>query len=191
VIVSKTALASLQRRVRGLHSLWQEAVDTMEVGHVNHYERPGVLPIAFTVHHATNIEDTSVQVLFRGVPPLWHEGGWAARTGVAIDDHGKERTVAEMEGQRIDDWRAYKEYVGVVHAATEAWLDSLDPSRLHDVLFEDVPPVFQKAYVARVVGDGPITLLDGIECWVFQHGIRHLGELEHARALVGLGGLTS
>jgi hypothetical protein len=54
-----------------------------------------------------------------------------------------------------------------------------------------VPPVFQKAYVARVVGGGPITILDGIECWIFQHGIRHLGECEHARALVGLGGMTS
>ena len=50
--------------------------------------------------------------------------------------------------------------------------------------------MFKKAYIARVVQD-QIRLVDAIECWVFQHGIRHMGELEHARALVGLGGMTS
>jgi hypothetical protein len=189
--MSKTALASIQRRVRGLHSLWIECADTMDAEQVNHYERPGVLPIAFTVHHMANIEDASVAVLFQGKAPIW-AGGWAERTGIAVDDHGKERTVAEMEAQRIGDWEAHKAYQREVFAATEAWLDELDPDRLHDELFGGVvPPMFQQAYVARVVGDGPITLLDGIECWVFQHGIRHLGECEHARALVGLGGMTS
>lgn len=189
--MSELYLASLQRRIAGLHSLWRECVETMDLEQVNHFERGGVLPIAFTVHHMTNIEDSSVSVLFQGKAPIWQEGGWAARTGVAVDDHGKERTVAEMEAQRIADWDAYKAYQAEVFAATEAWLAGLDPARLTDVLFDPVPPMFQKAYVARVVGEGPITLLDGIECWVFQHGIRHLGECEHARALVGLGGLTS
>lgn len=189
--MSEVALASLKRRIAGLHSLWRECVETMDLEQVNHHERAGVLPIAFTVHHMTNIEDASVSVLFQGKPPIWVEGGWAAKTGIAVDDHGKERTVAEMEAQRIGDWEAYKAYQAEVFAATEAWLDTLEPDDLERVLYETVPPMFQKAYVARVVGDGPITLLDGIECWVFQHGIRHLGECEHARALVGLGGMTS
>lgn len=188
----EASLASIQRRVKGLHSLWTECVETMELEQVNHFERDGVLPIAFTVHHMTNIEDTSVSVLFKGEPPIWSTGGWAARTGVGIDDHGKERTVEEMVEQRIGDWDAYRAYQQEVFAATESYLDALPPERLGAGLFGGVvPPVFQKAYVARVVGDGPITLMDGIECWVFQHGVRHLGECEHARALVGLGGMTS
>jgi hypothetical protein len=190
--VYEESLASIQRRVKGLHSLWTECVETMELEQVNHFEREGVLPIAFTVHHMTNIEDTSVSVLFKGEPPLWSTGGWAAKTGVGIDDHGKERTVDEMVEQRIGDWDAYKAYQAEVFEATEQYLDELDPAKLGEPMFGGiVPPVFQKAYVARVVGDGPILLMDGIECWVFQHGIRHLGECEHARALVGLGGMTS
>ena len=35
------------------------------------------------------------------------------------------------------------------------------------------------------------TLLDATECWIYQHGLRHMGEIELARGLVGLGGMTS
>ena len=34
-------------------------------------------------------------------------------------------------------------------------------------------------------------MLDAIERWWSQHGIRHMGEIELARSLVGLGGMTS
>lgn len=190
--MSAIALASLQRRVRGLHSLWYEAVDTMGTEHVNHHERDGVLPVAFSLNHMTRIEDQVVQTIFSARPPLWNQGGWAEKTGVNVDDAGKELTVAEMEQLRIGDYESFCAYQREVFTATETWLDALDASTLTDVLFGGVvPAVFQKAYVARVVGEGPITVLDGIECWIFQHGIRHLGELEHARALVGLGGMTS
>jgi hypothetical protein len=186
------ALASLQRRIRGMHTVWREAMESMDQDHVNHFERAGVLPIAFSVHHMTMIEDSVANRMFQAQPTVWEQGGWAERVGITIDDHGKELTVAEMEHQRIGDWDAYRDYQAEVFAGTEAWLDGLDATRLTDVLFGGiVPPVFQNAYVARVVGDGPITVLDGIECWIFQHGIRHLGETEHARALVGLGGITS
>ena len=36
-----------------------------------------------------------------------------------------------------------------------------------------------------------ITVLDAIECWIYQHGLRHMGEIELARGLVGLNGMTS
>jgi hypothetical protein len=43
-----------------------------------------------------------------------------------------------------------------------------------------------------VIGlDTPLRRLDVIECWVYQHGLRHMGEIEHGRALVGLGGMTN
>jgi hypothetical protein len=42
-----------------------------------------------------------------------------------------------------------------------------------------------------VAGEQGITVLDGWECWIYQHGLRHMGEIELARGLVGLGGMTS
>jgi hypothetical protein len=46
-------------------------------------------------------------------------------------------------------------------------------------------------YSARVAGEAGITVLDAAECWIYQHGLRHMGEIEHARGLVGLTGMTS
>lgn len=182
---------SLQRRIRGMHALWIEALATMDQDHVNHFERPDVLPIAFTVNHMVRLED-AVSVLLQGEPPLWHGGGWAERTQVAIDDIGKETTVAEMEGQRIGDYPAFVEYAHEVFARTERWLASIEADHLGEVMFGGTFPDFvRNAYIHRVVREETVLVSDAIECWIFQHGIRHLGELEHARALVGLGGMTS
>jgi len=48
-------LDSLQRRVRALHSLYTDALDTMDLEQVNHFERAGVLPIAFSLFHIANM----------------------------------------------------------------------------------------------------------------------------------------
>ena len=40
-------------------------------------------------------------------------------------------------------------------------------------------------------GPQGVTVLDAFECWLYQHGLRHMGEIELARGLVGLGGMTS
>jgi hypothetical protein len=75
---------------------------------------------------------------------------------------------------------------------TETWLAKLDPAELDRVLVpRPLPPVVANTYSARVAGDVGITVLDAIECWIYQHGLRHMGEIELARGLVGLGGMTS
>lgn len=50
----------------------------------------------------------------------------------------------------------------------------------------------QNIFCGMVVGRGnPIRKLEVLECFVYQHGPRHMGEVEHGRALVGLSGMTS
>jgi hypothetical protein len=53
------------------------------------------------------------------------------------------------------------------------------------------PPQIATTYSARVADVDGITVLDATECWIYQHGLRHMGEIELARGLVGLGGMTS
>jgi hypothetical protein len=183
-------LDSLNRRMRAMHSLWLDAVDTMNIDQVNHVERDQVLPIAFSLFHFTQIEDVSVVML--GGPPALYTEEWADRMGMAIHDHGKHRTVEEMVGQRIGDYDVFRDYQRQVFAKTETWLAALDPSTLTDVvLTRPLPPQIASTYSARVAGEAGITRMDGIECWLYQHGLRHMGEVEHARALVGLQGMTS
>ncbi len=72
---------------------------------VNHFEREGVLPIAFSLFHYTNMEDTSF-LLIAGPMPIWNES-WQEKVQLTIDDHGKHRTVEEMVAQRIGDYEAF------------------------------------------------------------------------------------
>jgi hypothetical protein len=183
-------LDSLQRRMRALHSLYEDAVDTMTLDHVNHFEREGVVPIAFCLFHIVNMMDASFMVM-TGTPPIWN-AEWQERVQMSINDHGKHRTVDEMVHQRIGDYAAFREYMSAVFARTEAWLADLDPGDLDRVVItRPFPPQIASTYSARVAGPDGITLLDATECWIYQHGLRHMGEIELARGLVGLQGMTS
>lgn len=188
--MTELILDSLARRMRAMHSLYVEAVDTMTIDQVNHVERDGVLPIAFSLFHFINMEDVTFAVA-TGAPVIWDDS-WAERVDPAIRDHGKERTVEEMVEQRIGDYEAFVAYMTLVFSKTESWLAQLDPATLTEVVVHrPFPPQLASTFSARVAGAGGITRLDGVECWIYQHGLRHLGEIEHARALVGLHGMTS
>ena len=184
-------LDSLQRRMAAMHSLYYQAVETMGLDHVNHFEREGVLPIAFSLFHYTNMEDTSF-LLITGAMPIWDQS-WQDKVQLTINDHGKHRRVEEMVAQRIGDYEAFKDYQRQVFDRTEAWLAQLDPAELVRVVIErPFPPQIASTYSARVAAPGVgITVLDATECWLYQHGLRHMGEIELARGLVGLGGMTS
>lgn len=189
-VSTELVLDSLQRRVAALHSLYDDALATMGPEHVNHFERDGVLPIAFSLFHIANMVDAAFLVV-TGTPPIWDDG-WRRRVRPAIDDHGKERTVAEMVHQRIGDYDAFCEYLQAVFTRTDRWLADLDPAELTRVVVpRPLPPQIASTFSARVAGPGGITVLDAVECWIYQHALRHMGEIEHARALVGLGGMTS
>ena len=181
---------SLRRRMRAMHSLYEDAVATMDLEQVNHVEREPVLPIAFSLFHFVQIEDGSVTML--GGPPMVYDHEWAARMGLAIHDHGKHKTVDEMVHQRLGDLGAFRAYMDAVFAKTEGYVASLDDAALAEVVVPSpYPPTIATTYSARVGGETGITRWIALECWVYQHGLRHMGEIEHARALVGLEGMTS
>ena len=188
--MTELILDSLQRRIAAMHSLYYQAVDTMELEHVNHFEREGVLPIAFSLFHYTNMEDSSFMMI-TGQMPIWDQS-WQDKVQMTVNDHGKHRTVDEMVLQRIGDYDAFKAYQRAVFDRTEAWLAGLDPAEFLRVVIErPFPPQVASTYSARVAGEVGITVLDATECWLYQHGLRHMGEIELARGLVGLGGMTS
>jgi len=186
----KLIIDSLQRRVHSMHSLWQDAVATMDADQVNYVERDPVLPIAFSLFHFTQIEDGSASIL--GAGPAIYTDAWAGRMGLAIADNGKHKQVQEMMHQRIGDYDAFRQYLDAVFAKTESWLARLGPAALDEVVVgRPFPPQIAATFSARVAAERGITRLDAVECWIYQHGLRHMGEVEHARALVGLGGMTS
>jgi hypothetical protein len=175
-----------------MNSLWERAVSDMTLEQMNHHERENVLPIAFSFTHFIQAQDQSTSLFFRKERPLWLSEGWGAKTGVAIDALGREESVEMMQGQRIGDLEAWKAYQSAVIAQTDALLEVVTAEDLLEVVFPQLPPNMQNIFCGIVIGPGnPLRKLEVLECFVYQHGLRHMGEVEHGRALVGLGGMTS
>lgn len=173
-----------------MHSLYYDACATMSVDQVNAVTHSFTLPIAFSLVHQLLMEDGAL-VFIGGPAPQFNEE-WARRLHLAIADHGKEKTVDEMMGQRIGNYEAFLEFQKLVFDATEKYVAAVDPDSLNDVLVHaPYGPVIADTFSARVGGENGITRSDALECWIYQHALRHMGEIEHARALVGLGGMTS
>jgi len=183
-------LDSLQRRFRAMHSLYEDATASMTLEQVNHREKARVMPIAFSLFHYVNMQDASFMIL-SGEPFICDDEILDA-INPAIRDHGKHKTVDEMDVQQIGNYEAFIDYMNKVFARTEKWLAQLDPAELNRVLLvRPFGPAIENTYSARVAGPDGLTVLDGIECWLYQHGLRHMGEIELARGFVGLEGMTS
>jgi len=187
---NQLVIDSLRRRFRALFSLYEDALSDMTLEHVNHREKEGVVPIAFSLFHYVNMHDASFMIL-TGEPFVCTDAILDA-ISPTIRDHGKHRTVEEMQCQQIGDLSAFVSYMNAVFSRTEHWLEGLDPAELDRVLLtRPFGPAIASTFSARVAGEAGITVLDGIECWLYQHGLRHMGEIELARSFVGLGGMTS
>ncbi len=183
---------SLRNRIRAMNVLWERAASDLTLEQVNHHEREGVLPMAFSFSHYIKAQDQSISRVFLGEEPLWMTGGWTAKVGVNVDVLGREETVEEMQHLRFGDFDAWKAYQAEVIARTSRALDGITADSLATVLMPQLPPNMQNIFCAIVIGPGaPLRKLEVLECFVYQHGLRHMGEIEHGRALVGLQGMTS
>lgn len=152
-----------------------------------------MLPIAFSLYHTVCGEEGVVgRMVLENDERIWERDGWAARVGVEAAHVPRGRPIDEAERVRFRDVDARRAYQRAVFARTDAALAALDPARL-------VEPVFDGTYPGSVRGGfldlmlggvGPIRLVDALESFAYRHPVRHLGEVEHARALVGLKGLS-
>jgi hypothetical protein len=189
--VSEDWRASIARRIAAVHALWQQGVADLTADQVNHFERAGVLTIAFTLMHFVVGEDRNVARYLGADALLWDQQGWAKRVGLVGEPPMRGTPMADAERIRlggIDAWRAYQT---AVFARTERALATLPLDRFAQKAM-DRPPAdkLKGAFIALLVPEGDFNVSDVCEAYLFQHAVRHLGELEHARALVGLGGLS-
>lgn len=185
-------VASLRNRIRAMNLLWERALSDLTLEQMNHHERRGVLPLAFSFSHFIRAQDQSISMPFLRQPPVWVADGWAAKVGVSLDAFGREETVEEMEQLAFSDLDAWRAYQAQVLERTAQVLQGLDAETLGEVLLPKLPANMQNIFCAIVIGtEAPLRKLEVLECFVYQHGLRHMGEVEHGRALVGLRGMTS
>jgi hypothetical protein len=183
--------ASFVRRLAGAHSLWQRGVSDLTLDQANHFERPGVLPIAFTLTHCVIGEDRNTARFLGAGALLWDEEGWAGRVGLVGDPPMRGTPMSDAERIRLRDIDAWRTYQTAVFARTERALATLPVSRFAEKAMDRPPSdALKGSFLGLIVPEGDPRISDVCEAYLFQHAARHLGELEHARALVGLGGLS-
>jgi hypothetical protein len=137
-------------------------------------------------------QDQAISTPFLRERPLWDAGEWAKRVGVTVDRLGREESVDEMQHIRFADFNEWKAFQSAVVARTSEVLANVTSDVLAEVLMPKLPPNMQNIFCGMVIGlDAPLRKLEVVECFIYQHGLRHMGEIEHGRALVGLAGLTS
>ena len=152
--MSEILVTSLRNRIRALNTIWERAVSDMTLEQVNHHERAGVLPLAFSMSHYIRSQDQSISGPFLQEQPLWQSGGWAERVGVTVDRLGREESVEEMEQIRLGDLEAWRTYQTEVIARTNGVLDSITEETLAEVLIPELPENFSQTFCAIVIGPG-------------------------------------
>jgi hypothetical protein len=183
--------ASIIQRTGAVHALWQQGVADLTLEQVNHFERPGVLPIAFTLLHFVVGEDRNAARYLGAGALLWDEQEWAKRVRLVGEAPLRGTPMADAERIRLGDIDAWRLYQTAVFARTESALASLALGRFGEKAMDRPPAATLKgSFLGLIVPEGDPSISDVCEAYVFQHAVRHLGELEHARALVGLGGLS-
>ena len=190
-MADELVLDSLRRRMRALHSIYTDALDTMGPDQVNHFEREGVLPIAFSLFHIANMVDASFLVMTGDAADLGRRVGGAGPPGHRRPRQAPDAWTRWSTSGSATTRRSRSTCTPCSTGPRRGWTDSTRPSSARVVVARPFPEQVASTFSARVAGPEGVTLLDAAECWIYQHGLRHLGEIELARGLVGLGGMTS
>ena len=171
------------------NGLLDAATKDLTLAQVNHKERDGVLSIAFSLAHVIGGQDRNVARFLDKGAMLWESGGWGARVGYAGEMPQRGTPMSVAEAIQFKDWTAWREYQAAVFARTGSAIANTPLAPFDDVVITDRPEMMKGSFLFALVPSGPIRLIDAVEAYLFQHASRHLGEIEHARALVGLGGV--
>ena len=181
---------SIGARMTAVNGLLERAVADLTLEQANHRERPGVLSIAFSLAHVVGGQDRNAAGYLDHGPTLWESGSWAERVGYAgeMPRRGTPMSVAErIQFRDLGAWRAYQ---SAVFGRTDSSIAHTPLARFDEIVITDRPASGAGSFLFALVPSGPIRLREVCEAYLFQHASRHLGEIEHARALVGLGGLS-
>jgi hypothetical protein len=177
-------------RIGAMNGMLDAAVRDLTLEQINHRERAGVLSIAFSLAHVVGGQDRTIARFLDGGPTLWESGTWGPRVGYRGDLPQRATPMSAAEGIQFADADAWREYQAAVFARTDSAIANTPIERFNDVAIADRPAGIAGSFLFAFVPSGPIRLMDVVEAYLFQHAARHLGEIEHARALVGLGGLS-
>ena len=129
--------------------------------------------MAWNFWHLVRTEDNVVRfVLQNRRPPVWADGGYAAKLGLPAVAQGTGMTTAEAQALRIPDVALFQEYMRQVWASTDEFVAKVAPEDLETTV--TVKPL------------GDMTKIDAVGRICLTHAMSHVGEIELTRTLLGV-----
>ncbi len=171
-----TQLEVIQEGLDGMHALLDRAVPDLSAEQWNARPADHGVSAFFSLWHYVRTEDNIVNWVAQRQPTVWLNGGWDEHFGLHRTSQGTGMTKAQADAVLLTDVDAWLTYQQQVWIATRDWVTTLTPDDLdHEIVIRPTPPM---------------TIWQALTGMLLYHGYRHVGEVEHARGLLGLGGLT-
>jgi len=175
--MTMTALGILQTSIASMHALLDKAIEDMTADQLNFRPQEGGVSPFFSLWHYVRTEDNVVNWVIHRRPTLWIEGGYDERLGLSRTSQGTGMTEDEANAVVLRDLSLWRAYQPRVWERTGEYLASMDPAEFEErrVTIKPLPEM---------------SLWSGLFGICLSHGYRHIGEIEYARGVIGLGGLT-
>ena len=170
-------LEILRSGLSTVHQMLDEGINDMTLEQLNWKSTAAGITPFFSLWHYVRTEDNIINFVVQGIPTVWIEGGFDQQLGLHRTSQGTGMTAEEADQVVLNNLETWKQYQKDVWLASEKYLSTMSPEEFNSrkVIIKTLPEM---------------SLWDGLFNICLSHGLRHVGEIEYARGLLGLGGLT-
>ena len=174
--MSLNQLEVVREGLVGMHAMLDKAVAEMTLEQWNARPAGQGVSAFFSLWHYVRTEDNIVNFVAQRRNTVWLKDGWDERFGLHRTSQGTGMTAEQANAVTLNNTESWLRYQQAVWEATSEWVSGLTLEGLDaEIVIKPVPPM---------------TIWQALTGMLLHHGYRHVGEIEHARGLVGLGGLT-
>ena len=173
----QTPLEILQTSMDSMHAMLDKVISDMTAEQLNFRPQEGGVSPFFSLWHYVRTEDNVLNWVLNRRPTVWMEGGFDEKLELHRTSQGTGMTEEEANAVILRNLQIWQEYQPRVWQRTAEELRSMNPEEFDSrrVTIKPLPEM---------------SLWNGLFGICLSHGYRHIGEIEYARGVIGLGGLT-
>lgn len=170
-------LEVLQSGLATLHRMLDEAASDMTLEQLNRKNSDGGVSPFFSLWHYVRTEDNIINFVIQRKPTVWIEEEFDTQLGLHRTAQGTGMTDEEASQLNLSNLELWREYQHKVWDASEKYLSTVTSAELHSqtIAIKPLPEM---------------SLYDGLFNVCLTHGLRHVGEIEYVRGVIGLGELA-
>ena len=166
-------LKVLQSGLATLHRMLDETASDMTLEQLNWKSSDGGVSPFFSLWHYVRTEDNIINFVIQRKPTVWIEGEFDTQLGLHRTAQGTGMTDEEASQLNLSNLELWREYQHNVWNASGKYLSAVTNAELHSqtVTIKPLPEM---------------SLYDGLFNICLNHGLRHVGEIEYVRGVLGL-----